>query len=233
MEHGTETPRTVKRLLAVGAIGLAGAVALTGCSLLEGDVDTDAGEVSNSAVNAASDAAPGDCLTIDFAGADDSEFSIDCEDPAAYWTVTAITDETDAEVSGEALVDNQPVFDLCGEAVGSLVPGQPLTDWNMIYDPTTGAVDYLFCTEAKTEANADGKTAAIPAEGECFNSAEFGMWTTPCDAADADSSVTGFVELELGEYAATDLEEAAAACEMSYYDLIDQFGRASGVLCIA
>lgn len=232
MTDDTSTFGPFKRVLAVAGVGLA--AALSGCSLLEdtggGDDST---EVSDEQFEAAADAAEGDCLAPGFLDGTGDEFTVDCSDPTAMWTITAITGDTDATAPGGTLADDQAVFDLCGEEVGALLPGQPLTDWNMIYDIATGAVDYLFCLEATGAPGEDGGVAAVPTTGECFASVDSEWSTLPCDSPSADSTVTGVVEFPAAEWAGPDVEAALTECAgSSYYELIDQFERTTGLLCL-
>ncbi|MCH7232905.1 hypothetical protein L0U85_18900 [Glycomyces sp. L485] len=232
MTHEFDTLAPFKRLLAVTGAGLLGAAALAGCGILEeSGSDSDATEVSGEAVDAAAEAAAGDCLPQEVIGADSGEFAIDCADPLAYWTITAITADSDAVATGGTLADPQPAFDLCGEEVGAYVPGKLRTDWNMIYDQTTGAVDYLFCIEAIDKVGEDGRTPKVPDTGECFASADLDWATLPCDSAEANSTVISATTFEVADWAAPDVEGALADCAGGYYELIDQFDRTSGVIC--
>ncbi|WP_100447769.1 hypothetical protein [Glycomyces xiaoerkulensis] len=222
----------MKRLLALGAAGLAGA-ALTGCSLLEDSGDSnDSSEVSNEQFDAAADATEGDCLPLEMVGGDGSEFAVDCSDPEAYWSITAITGDTDATASGGDLTDHQAIFDMCGEEVGAYLPGEPLTDWNMIYDQTSGDVDYLFCVESLSEPDEEGVAAVVPTTGDCFGSSDIGA-TVPCESEQAEYTVLDVVEMELAEHDEAGIEEAAADCgQTAYFDLTDQFGRTGALLCV-
>ena len=234
----------MKRLLSLGAVSLA-AVALAGCGVLEPDsvdsadsVDsTDSVEsntdVSSEQVDAVADAEPGDCLPQEVVSSDPEVFEVDCSSPEAYWTITAIDGDTDATAALGDLTDHQHAFDLCGDEVGALLPGKPLTDWNMIYDQISGEVDYLFCIEALTEPDDEGRVAVVPAAGDCFASSDAEWSTLPCDSALADYSVVDVVELELAEHDQADLDAAAVGCgDSAYYELTDLFGRTSALLCI-
>lgn len=222
----------MKRLLSLGALALA-ATALTGCGLLEEDSTDAESEVSGDQVDAAADAAAGDCLPQEVLSEDPEVFTIDCSDPSAYWSITAIDGDTEATAAAGDLTDYQPIFDLCGEEVGAFLPGKALTDWNMIYDQVSGEVDYLFCIEALTEPDEEGRTAVVPAAGDCFASADTSWSTLPCDSESADYTVADVVELELAEHPAADLEAAATECgETVYYELTDLFGRTSAILCV-
>ncbi|WP_026932357.1 hypothetical protein [Glycomyces tenuis] len=235
MTEHTSTSAPFKRVLAVAGVGLAGAVALSGCSLLESSDDGDSGstEVSDEQVDAAADAQSGDCLAPGFLDGTSDEFTIDCSDPTAQWTITAIEADPGVTASGGDIADPQPIFDLCGEEVGALLPGKPLTDWNMIYDQATGAVDYLFCIEATDQPDGEGALLAVPTTGECFSSADAEWKTLPCDSAAADSTVANAVEFPSSEWAAPDVEGATAECGgTAYYELLDQFDRTTGLLCV-
>ncbi|THV40788.1 hypothetical protein [Glycomyces buryatensis] len=229
MENDIKTPRSYKRLLALAGAGLLGVAALSGCNALSDAVDDASSEdpdaVNEEAYDAAADVVPGDCLTVDFMGATEEEFTIPCDDEGAYWEITEISADTGATATGGTLSDNQPLFDLCGEEVGAITPGSPVTDWNMVYDETTGNVDYLYCTQAIGGIVADA--------GECFSSSDFYSTAIPCDDAEADTEVASVVSLELGEYSEDDLATAAADCTSSAsFPTTDQFGRSTGVFCI-
>ncbi|GAA1693476.1 hypothetical protein GCM10009830_46630 [Glycomyces endophyticus] len=222
-----------RRLLAVGGIGLAGAIALTGCGILDdAGSDTDTTEVSGEQVDAAAEAAAGDCLPYEVLSEDPAVFEVACDDATAFWTITNIVADPDVTAAGGDIADTQAIYDTCGEEVGAYVPGKPWTDWNMIYDVTTGAVDYLFCIEALDQPNAEGKTPVTPDTGDCMSSSDTEWYQVDCADAAADTTVTDAIVFDTAEWAAPDIEGAAANCAAGYYELSDQFGRTSGVLCI-
>ncbi|MFC3493564.1 hypothetical protein [Glycomyces rhizosphaerae] len=240
MNLNTETFGPIRRLLAVGGVALAGSVALTGCSILEeaaSDTTSDT-EVSSSQLDAAADAASGDCLPEPPVGGDSSTFAVDCDAPEAFWTITAIEADPGLTAAGEGeIADPQGIYDICGDSVGAMVPGEAWTDWNMIWDQTTGNVDYLFCMEAIDKPNAEGVTPVVPsATDECFDSTQYLYGTYPCDAAGVDSVVIDVVTVDPAEWATADAEALSAECEgdWSYYlPAMDQFGRTTAVYCTA
>lgn len=242
MNLNTETFGPIRRLLAVGGVALAGSVALTGCSILEdaaSDTSSDT-EVSGDQFDAVAEAAAGDCLPETMLGEDSSTFAVECSDPTAFWTLTAI--EADPGLTAEAdgsIADPTPIYDLCGEEVGAQIPGAAWTDWNMVYDQTTFAVDYLFCVEAIGTPSALGTTPVVPNVGECFNSmaAEYQYGVLPCDSADVDSEVVDVFEVDPASWATAEADAESMAMgecagDWSYYSAaVDQFGRTAAIYC--
>lgn len=243
MNLNTETFGPIRRLLAVGGVALAGSVALSGCGILEdaaSDTSTEDTEVSGEQFDAVAEAAAGDCLPEAMLGEDSSTFAIECSDPTAFWTLTAI--EADPGITAEAdgtIADPAPIFELCGDEVGAQVPGAAWTDWNMVYDQTTLSVDYLFCVEAIGNPSELGTTPVVPAVGECFNSmaAEYQYGVLPCESADVDSEVVDVFEVDPADWATAEGEAesiATAECagEWTYYaPAVDQFGRTASIYC--
>ena len=242
MDLNTETFGPIRRLLAVGGVALAGAVALSGCGILDDAASsdsTDDTEVNSDQYDAAADAAEGDCLPEPPVGGDNSTFAIDCSDPTAFWTLTAI--EADPGITAEAdgsIADPTPIYELCGDEVGANIPGAAWTDWNMIYDQTTLNVDYLFCLEANGNPTADGATPVYPsAEGECFSSADYMIGTYPCDSATVDSTIVDVVEVDPAEWATAEADAESIATDecagdWSYYiAAVDQFGGTAAIYC--
>lgn len=222
----------MRRLPSLAAAALAATV-LAACAAPAEDAGSDDPGVSADQVDAAAEAGPGDCLPMQAISEDPEEFAVDCSDPAAFWTITAIDGDTAATAAAGDLKDYGPIFDLCGDEVGALEPGEPLTDWNMIYDKVTGEVDYLFCTEALTEPDEEGRVSVVPAAGDCFSSADSHWATLPCDSDLADFTVVDVVELELAEHAEPDLDAAAAECgDAAHFALTDLFNRTSAILCV-
>ncbi|THV27551.1 hypothetical protein [Glycomyces paridis] len=231
----SETLGPIRRILAVGGVALAGGVALTGCGALEDAVSDDSTtdtEVSNAQLDAAADAAVGDCMPEEVL-VDQDVFSVDCGGADAFWTITAIEADPGLSAPGGTLPETD-VFALCGEENGAQVPGKTWTDWNMIYDEMTGEVNYLFCLEATGNPTAAGATPVVPsAAGECFSSAEPMLGTYPCDSPDVDSTVVSVIEIDQAEWATADTAALAAECDSSYtLDAVDFFGRTAAVFCI-
>lgn len=238
MNLNTETFGPIRRLLAVGGIALAGSVALTGCGILEdaaSDSTSDT-EVSEEQVDAVADAAVGDCLPEEMISADPSVFAVECSDPTAFWTITAFEADPGltATSDGTGLTDPQPIFDMCGEEIGAQVPGATWTDWSMVYDQTTYAVDYIFCVEANGNPSAEGVTPTVPANaGECTLTGTT-LWNYgTIDCAAGDATITEVLEVPQAEWATVDADALAMECTGgSYFPAEDQFGRTASVFCL-
>ncbi|SDD96862.1 hypothetical protein [Glycomyces harbinensis] len=241
MNSNTETLGSIRRLLAVGGLAVAGAVALTGCGILEeaASDDTATDEVNSEQFDAVADAAAGDCLPEPPVGGATDTFAIECDSAEAFWTLTAI--EADPGITAEAdgtIADPTPIYELCGDEVGANIPGASWTDWNMVYDQTSGNVDYLFCLEALGNPTVDGATPVYPsAEGECFASTDYMIGTYPCDSATVDSELIDTVEVDPASWLGADADaESIAMSECSgdwsyYLPAIDQFGRTATIYC--
>jgi hypothetical protein len=239
MNLSTESFGPIRRLLAVGGVALAGSVALTGCGILE-EAASDSGtdnEVSGEQVDAVAEAASGDCLPEEMLGADTSTFAVPCDDPTAFWSITAIEADPGltATSDGSSLTDPQPIFDMCGEEVGAQVPGATWTDWSMVYDQTTFAVDYIFCVEALGVPSSEGVTPVVPANaGECtlLDTAQWNYGTIDC-AQGGDATISSVIEVPQAEWATADANAIAAECaSASYFGAEDQFARTASVFCI-
>ncbi|HEX2144973.1 MAG TPA: hypothetical protein VHG10_10745 [Glycomyces sp.] len=241
MNSSTESFGPIRRLLAVGGVAIAGTVALSGCGILE-DAASDSSsdtEVSDEQFDAVAEAAEGDCLPEAMLSEESSTFAVECSDPTAFWTLTAIEADPAVTASSDGSVaDPQPIYDLCGETVGAQTPGAAWTDWNMVYDTTTLTVDYLFCVEAIGNPTAAGTNPVVPDAGECFNSmsvsSEFHYGTLPCDSADVDTVVVDAIAVDQAEWAMADAETISADCsgEWTYFQpATDQFGRTTAVYC--
>jgi hypothetical protein len=235
-----ETIAPIRRALAVGGLTVAGAIALTGCGILDAADDTASDtEVSGDQFDAVAEAAVGDCLPQEMLGGDSSTFAIDCSDPAAFWTLTAIEADPAVTASASGTVDDPTaVYDMCGETVAAQTPGAKWTDWNMIYNETTLTVDYLFCVEAIGNPTAAGTNPVVPSAGECFNSAtvadEYHFGTLPCDDPAVDSVVVDAIAVDQAEWATADVAAISEECsgEWTYYQpATDQFGRTTAVYC--
>lgn len=240
MNLNTETFGPIRRLLAVGGVALAGSVALSGCGILE-DAGSDTGstEVSADQVDAVADAAVGDCLPEAMISDDPSVFAVECSDPTAFWTITAIDHDPGVTAdAGGSFADPTPVYDLCGETVAAQTPGAKWTDWNMIYDQVTLGVDHLFCVEAIGNPTAAGTNPVVPDAGDCFSSAsvasEFHYGTIYCCAPEVDNVVVDAIAVDQAEWATADAEAISADCsgDWTYYaGATDQFGRTTAVYC--
>jgi hypothetical protein len=232
----SETP--IRRLLALGGVVLAGSVALSGCSLLAdaANDDTSGTEVSNEQVDAVAEAKAGDCLPEDMLSQQDTTFTVDCADPTAFWTLTAIEADSAAVATsdGSGVVDPQPVFDLCGEEVNAQVPGATWTDYSMIYNPSTFAVDYLFCVEAIGNPSAEGAIPTVPANaGECTLTATEQWNYGTFDCAAGDSTISSVIAVDQAEWSTVNPDDLAMDCTgSSYLPGTDQFGRTAAVFCL-
>jgi hypothetical protein len=233
----SETP--IRRLLAVGGVVLAGSVALSGCSLLAdaANDDTSGTEVSGEQVDAVAEAKAGDCLPEEMLSQQDTTFTVPCDDPTAFWTLTAIEADSTAVATtdGSGVVDPQPVYDLCGEQVNAQVPGATWTDYSMIYNPSTYEVDYLFCVEALGNPSAEGATPTVPANaGECTLSTteQWNFGTFDC-ATGGDSTILSVISVDQAEWATANPDDLAMECTgSSYLPGTDQFGRTASVFCL-
>jgi len=238
MNLNTETSGPIRRLLALGGVVLAGSVALSGCSLLEeaASDDTSGTEVTGEQVDAVAEAKAGDCLPEDMLSQQATTFTVACDDPTAFWTLTAIEADSSAiaTTDGSGVVDPQPVFDLCGEEINAQVPGATWTDYSMIYNPETFAVDYLFCVEAIGNPSAEGATPTVPANaGECTLAAteQWNFGTFDC-AAGGDSTISSVISVDQAEWATVNPDDLAMECTgSSYLPGTDQFGRTASVFC--
>jgi hypothetical protein len=230
-----ETFGPIRRALAVGGLTVAGAIALTGCGILDAADDTASDtEVSGDQFDAVAEAAAGDCLPEEMLGGDSSTFAIDCSDPAAFWTLTAIEADPGLTASSDgSLADPTPIYELCGEEVGAQVPGAAWTDWNMVYDQTTLSVDYLFCVEALGNPSSEGVTPTVPANaGECTLTAteQWNFGTVDCASGDA---ITSVITVPQAEWETVDADALSVECTgSSYYPATDQFGRTASVFCL-
>jgi hypothetical protein len=228
----------IRRVLAVSGIALAGTVAFSGCSLLDqaASEDTESNEVTNEQVDQAADAAPGDCLPEVYNGPDATAFTVDCDAPEAFWTLTAI--EADPGITAEAdgsIADPTAIYGVCGEEVNAQVPGKNWTDWDMIYDEVTLEVNYLYCIEALGTPTAAGVTPVVPSNaGECFSTADWNYGVYDCADANVDATVASVIEIDQAEWATADYDALAMeqCTSSSYFPAQDYFGRVAAVFCI-
>jgi hypothetical protein len=238
MNIDTETLGPIRRLLAVGGAAVAGALALTGCGMLEDAAteNTADDEVSSSQLDAAADAAAGDCLPEPPVGGPTDTFAIECDSAEAFWTLTAIEANPDVLATADGSVeDPAAVYELCGEEVNAQIPGQAWTDWNMIYDQTTLKIDYLFCLEAIGNPTPEGATPVVPsAAGECFSTADFMLGTYDCNAGVTDATIASVITVDQAEWETVDYDALAMeqCTSSSYFPATDIFGRTAAVFCI-
>lgn len=237
MNLNSETFGPIRRFLAIGGVALAGSVALSGCGILEDAASdsTDDTEVSADQVDAVAEAKAGDCLPEEMISADPSVFAVECSDPTAFWTITAIEADpaVTATADGTGVEDPQAIYDLCGETVGAQVPGATWTDWSMIYNETTLAVDYAFCVEANGIPSSEGVTPTVPsAAGECTLLATTQWNYGTIDCAAGDTVITSVIEVPQAEWETVDADALAAECTASYVPMEDQFGRTASVFCV-
>lgn len=245
MNLNSETFGPIRRLLAVGGVALAGSVALSGCGFLEEAASDDSSgtDVSADQVDAVAEAAAGDCLPEEMITSDSSTFAVECTDPTAFWTITAIEADPGltATTDGYGVTDPQAVFDMCGETVGAQVPGATWSSWSMVYDPTDFTVNYIFCVDALGTPSSLGTNPVVPAAGECFNSmakeSQFG--TIACDSPDVDSTVVDVAEVAPAEWMGADADAEAIATNgcsgdwTFFLPAVDEFGRTAAVYCLA
>ncbi|WP_205324103.1 hypothetical protein [Glycomyces sp. YM15] len=237
MNLNTETFGPIRRLLAVGGVALAGTVALSGCGILEDAASdsTTGNEVSDEQVDAVAEAAAGDCLPEEMISTGDT-FAVDCSDPTAFWTITAIEADPGltAASDGSSLTDPQPIYDMCGEEVGAQVPGATWTDWSMVYDQTTLDVNYIFCVEANGVPSTEGVTPTVPANaGDCTLTSTMQWNYGTIDCAAGDAAILDVIEVPQAEWATADVDTIAMECTgSSYMGAEDQFGRTASVFCL-
>jgi hypothetical protein len=237
MNFNTETFGPIRRVLAVGGLAVVGAIALTGCGILEEAAGSDTAdtEVNSEQFDAVAEAAAGDCLPEEMLGGDTTTFAVECSDPTAFWTLTAIeADPGLTATSDGTLADPTPIFELCGDQTGAQVPGATWTDWNMVYDEISLDVSYLFCVEALGNPSSEGVTPTVPANaGECTLTAT-ALWNFGvADCATGDATLTGVIEVDQAEWETVDADALSAECTgSSYYPAEDQFGRIASVFCL-
>ncbi|MFG3340443.1 hypothetical protein [Glycomyces sp. NPDC048151] len=127
--------------------------------------------LSDDEMQAAEAAAVGDCMS-DAAATADAELVVPCDDPAAFWTITQVSDDSGAEVdySGQ-LTDPSIAASFCGQEYMGWTPGQPWLSFQYVYTEeisgTGGPVDYLYCVEAIDKEDADGGRPVTPNTGDC------------------------------------------------------------------
>lgn len=141
-------------------------------------------------------AAEGDCMIQDWESSDSSlddptdSLIVPCDDPTAFWTITAVDDSIDTETDALGdIADFTEFTTMCGEEILARTPGQLWKDFYYIYTLGDYYIDYAFCLEAIDKADANGQTPRTPDVGQCFNDAE-DWYTVDCGAADAYYEVT-------------------------------------------
>ncbi len=134
------------------------------------DTGTDT-TLSNDEVDAAEEAAVGDCMSDALESAD-ADLVVPCEDATAYWTITKVSDDSGAEVdyAGE-LTDPSIATSVCGQEYMGWAPGELWKSFQYVYTEeisgTGGPVDYLYCVEAIDKEDADGGRPVVPDTGAC------------------------------------------------------------------
>ncbi|GAA2130660.1 hypothetical protein [Glycomyces algeriensis] len=127
--------------------------------------------LSNEEMDAAEAAAVGDCMS-DALTSVDADLVVPCDDPAAYWTITQVSDDSGAEVdfSGE-LTDPSIAASVCGQEYMGWTPGALWQSYQYVYTEDIsgvgGPVDYLYCVEAIDKEDAEGGRPVTPDTGAC------------------------------------------------------------------
>ncbi|SDE23408.1 hypothetical protein [Glycomyces harbinensis] len=178
--------------------------------------------LSNDEVEAAEAAAVGDCMS-DALATVDADLVVPCDDAAAFWTITQVSDDSGAEVDimGE-LTDPSIAASICGQEYMGWTPGQPWLSYQYVYTEeisgTGGPVDYLYCVEAIDKEDADGRRPIVPDAGTCTDDGSTGYWTIECSLPAALYTVDETETYDPPiEDAAFDYETAVGGCPNSGY----------------
>ncbi|MCH7229509.1 hypothetical protein L0U85_01330 [Glycomyces sp. L485] len=153
-----------------------------------------------------------------------------CEDPEAFWTITNMSYDVDADVDDEGgLADTQVAYDLCGEEYGAARLGETWTNWHWVY--SSGTVDSLYCIEAIGNPDDEGRLPYTPDTDDCFpDAAEW--WIVPCDSDLAAYEVTDTIEFDEPRELDDDEATAEAACDSDFYwKVVDVEDRTTAILC--
>ncbi|WP_211234771.1 hypothetical protein [Glycomyces arizonensis] len=183
---------TAKILGAVGTVVVIGIVIALRVFLggdSSDDTDPNNDTLNDDQVEAAEAAEVGDCMA-DALSSETDDLVVPCDDPNAFWTITAVSNDSGAEVdmSGE-LTDTQAVIDLCGEEVMGWELGQLWKSYQYVYTESVeglgGPVDHLYCVEAIEKADDQGRMPITPDVGLCFDDSTDGWWSVSCDDPNA------------------------------------------------
>ncbi|GAA2286638.1 hypothetical protein GCM10009853_047250 [Glycomyces scopariae] len=127
--------------------------------------------LSDEEMEAAEAAEVGDCMSDAEVDAT-ADLVVPCDDPAAFWTITEVSDDSGAAVSilGD-LDDTAPVVEVCGQEYLGWTPGVVWQSYQVVYTETIegagGPVDFLYCIEAIDKEDADGGRPIVPDVGDC------------------------------------------------------------------
>jgi hypothetical protein len=135
------------------------------------DSDSTDTTLSDEEMDAAEAAAVGDCMS-DATATAGADLVVPCDDPAAYWTITQVSDDSGAEVDySGALTDPSVAGTVCGAEYMGWTPGALWKSYQYVYTEeisgTGGPVDYLYCVEAIDKEDADGGRPVTPDTGSC------------------------------------------------------------------
>ncbi|QSB03999.1 hypothetical protein [Natronoglycomyces albus] len=109
----------------------------------------------------------GQCTTEDLERRAEDIDVVSCEDPTAYWEVTAVSTDVDDTMSFMgSFYDN---YDKIEEVCGQYFHHGPWNDWFVVYDETDRSIYYLMCLAPLDKPDADGFTLRLPAAGECVD----------------------------------------------------------------
>ncbi|GAB3229307.1 hypothetical protein GCM10027447_22440 [Glycomyces halotolerans] len=195
--------------------------------------------LDDEAVEAAEAAQVGDCMSDALSAATD-ELVVPCDDPNAFWSITAVSDDSGAEVdSMGALTDPSLAEAACGQEYMGWQIGRLWKSYQYVYTKDVaglgGPVDYLYCVEAIDKADADGRTPRVPDVGDCMDDTD-GFWTVDCSAASAYYEVVDSQSYDPPvEMSESDLQSEMGGCpdaEYYPYGLYGADGLLYGALCI-
>ncbi|WP_112137704.1 single stranded DNA-binding domain-containing protein [Glycomyces dulcitolivorans] len=127
--------------------------------------------LSDEEMEAVEAAEVGDCLSdaeVDVT----ADLVVPCDDPAAFWTITKVSDDSGASVSilGD-LDDTAPVAEICGQEYLGWTPGVAWQSYQVVYTETIegagGPVDFLYCIDAIDKEDSEGGRPIVPDVGDC------------------------------------------------------------------
>lgn len=196
--------------------------------------DGDGTTLSDDEVEAAEQAEVGDCMPQEPATATDADFIVECSDPAAFWSITSVDNEASLLVTGGDVSDISDAQGVCGDEVATRIPGQPWTDYNFVYNQTSGITDQFFCLEAIQEPNESDQLPKTPDIGECFDNDPNDWWTLDCGSANAMYEVVDTIPVDPpAEVTESEAADMAAGCSGGgwYGATIDPYGRTGAVVC--